>query len=71
MLAQEEYELKKQFDQERVDSQRGKPKVLFKHVEWYKRKSDKEKNKEIIKQSMMECRSSSPKQIADTFIPFI
>ena len=63
MLAQEEYDLKKQFDEERVESERGKPKVLFKALEWYKRPSDKQKNKEIIDREIKECRSNSPRRI--------
>ena len=47
MLAHEERDLKKQIDEERADGERGKPKVLFKHIEWYKRKPDRQKQKEI------------------------
>ena len=41
MLAQDEFNLKKQLDSEKIESSRGKPKALFKREEWYKRMPNK------------------------------
>ena len=47
MLAQNEFNIKKKLDGEKIDSSRGKPKALFKYVEWHRRMPNASKAKKV------------------------
>ena len=67
MLAQNEFNIKKKLDGEKIDSSRGKPKALFKYVEWNRRMPNAKKTKK--KQETVQ--SNVKKPFSENFIPFI